>query len=403
MAVGPSRLRLRMSIEALYIHIPFCHAKCAYCDFDSRACRGAELERAAGAYVALLVERIDAFGAAGALAAVSTVYIGGGTPTTLGTRLPELVGRVRGWCDPVELTVEANPESFDDAMAASLARAGVTRISLGVQSFDDGELAAIGRLHDAEGANAALARARACGFDVSLDLMCGLPGQTAASWENTLEHALACAPDHISVYPLTIEDGTPLARRAEREPELEPDEDFQAACMERARDLFAAAGFSRYEVASYALPGKACRHNRAYWTGVSYLGVGRSAASMLTAGEYRELSGLLGGRECAHGTARVRVVQRDDAGRTFDIECLDAREAAAEDLMLAMRMAVGAPSALIERARSVIGTAEVDRAIGTALAEGLARRDGASGTLAPTERGWLMGNELYGLMWDLAG
>ena len=247
MAVGPSRLRLRMSIEALYIHIPFCHAKCAYCDFDSRACRGAELERAAGAYVALLAERIDAFGAAGALAAVSTVYIGGGTPTTLGTRLPELVGRVRGWCDPVELTVEANPESFDDAMAAFLARAGVTRNRSASRASTTASSLPSGASMTRRGPTRRWRGPAHAASDVSLDSLCGLPGQTAASWENTLEHALACAPDHISVYPLTIEDGTPLARRAEREPALEPDEDFQAACMERARDLFAAAGFSRYE------------------------------------------------------------------------------------------------------------------------------------------------------------
>lgn len=402
MAVGPSRLRLRMSIEALYIHIPFCHAKCAYCDFDSRACRGAELERAAGAYVALLAERIDAFGAAGALAAVSTVYIGGGTPTTLGTRLPELVGRVRGWCDPVELTVEANPESFDAALAGELACSGVTRVSIGVQSFVDDELRAIGRLHDAPSARAAIEAALSSGLDTSCDLMCGLPGQTLASWNHSLDVAIACAPGHVSVYPLTIEEGTPLARRAEADPTLDPDEGFQAECMELAGDRLLHAGFERYEVASYAKPGKICRHNCAYWTGTSYLGIGRSAASMVAADELRMFANLFGVSEPDGGAARIRLVQKDDEATRFELECLGAREAMAEDLMLAMRMTLGAPVSLLEQAKDVIGKHRVDEAVTRALEQELATVDSVTGALQPTERGWLLGNELYGLMWDLA-
>lgn len=281
-----------MAIEALYLHIPFCHAKCAYCDFDSRALCGSALDASAEAYVGALVRRIDAFGVCGALDAVRTVYIGGGTPTALGERLPALVRRVRRWCAPVELTCEANPESFTAGLARELARAGVTRISLGVQSLDDAELGQIGRIHTADEARAAVHRARQAGFDVSLDLMCGLPGQTPESWRRTVEGALALEPAHISVYPLTLEEGTPLARRVERGELPEPDEDFQAQCMEAAREAFRRAGLQPYEVASYALPGKACAHNIAYWTGVSYLGIGRSAAGMLSAGEFAGVADL---------------------------------------------------------------------------------------------------------------
>lgn len=391
-----------MPIEALYIHIPFCHAKCSYCDFDSRACNGISLERAASVYLDRLCNRLDSFGAAGAFAHVATVYIGGGTPTVLGSRLPWLVKRVREWCDPVEFTVEANPESFDAPLAGELACSGVTRVSIGVQSFVDDELRAIGRLHDTPSARAAIEAALSSGLDTSCDLMCGLPGQTLASWNHSLDVAIACAPGHVSVYPLTIEEGTPLARRAEADPTLDPDEDFQAECMELAGDRLLHAGFERYEVASYAKPGKICRHNCAYWTGASYLGIGRSAASMVAADELRMFANLFGMSESDGGAARIRLVQKDDEATRFELECLGAREAMAEDLMLAMRMIAGAPVTLLEQARDVIGKVRVDEAIARALHQGLAAIDSVTGALQPTERGWLLGNELYGLMWDLA-
>ena len=390
-----------MAIEALYVHIPFCHAKCAYCDFDSRALDGSALDAAAARYLDGLFRRIDALGDAGALQNVRTAYLGGGTPTVLGPRLPELVRHIRAWCAPEELTCEANPESFTEALAAGLAASGVTRISLGVQSFQDEELCAIGRLHDARSARAAVERAHEHGFDVSCDLMCGLPRQTGESWEETLREAIDAAPGHISVYPLAIEAGTPLARRIERGEECAPDEDFQAESMVRARDLLEAFGYARYEVASYAKPGKACQHNIAYWTGTSYLGVGRSAAGMLTAGEFCGLSALFGDTLAGGGAARVRFVQRDDAACSFDFEFLSEREAIAEDLMLAMRTTVGAPPELIERAQRVLGAARVQAGIRAATKSGLARLDAATGALVPTEDGWLLGNELFGIMWDL--
>ena len=390
-----------MAIGALYVHIPFCHAKCAYCDFDSRALDGAALDAAAERYLDELFRRIDAFGDAGALRDVRTVYLGGGTPTVLGPRLPALVRHIRTWCAPEELTCEANPESFTEALAAALAASGVTRISLGVQSFQNEELRAIGRLHSAREAHAAIERARANGFDVSCDLMCGLPRQTKESWDKTLRETIDVAPDHISVYPLAIEAGTPLACRIERGEELDPDEDFQAACMVRARNLFKVAGYAPYEVASYAKPGKACRHNIAYWTGMSYLGVGRSAAGMLTAREFSGLREFFGDAHLDGEAARVRFVQRDDAACSFDLEFLTKREAVAEDLMLAMRMTAGAPGELIAQAQRVLGAERVRAGIRAATSSGLARLDTATDALVPTEDGWLLGNELFGIMWDL--
>lgn len=270
-----------MKYRALYLHIPFCRAKCLYCDFDSRALTGCALEEAIGAYCEGLSAQVDAHGNAGELSEVETVYVGGGTPSLLGGRLVGLVDYVRAYCEPVEFTCEANPESFTLDLAQALRAAGVTRISLGVQSLNASELKAIGRIHSAEQAMLAIAQAKAAGFSTSCDVMCGLPGQTLDTFAETLRSLVTLNPDHVSVYPLQLEDGTPLARMEEAGDVEVPDEDFQAQCMDLAAEVLKEAGYERYEVASYAKSGHRCRHNIAYWTGKPYLGLGRSAASML--------------------------------------------------------------------------------------------------------------------------
>lgn len=410
-----------MAVTALYVHVPFCAQKCRYCDFDSRSFAPCELGAALDAYFEQLHARLDAFGKAGALDRIRTVYVGGGTPSLAGERLVELARRIRAWCAPVEFTCEANPESLTAEFAAALAKAGVTRVSLGVQTLDNTELTAIGRIHDADRALAAIATVKDAGLDVSCDLMCGLPGQTAASWKRTLEGVLAAAPHHVSVYPLTLEEGTPLYRMACRDESLEPDEDFQAACMDTARERLSAAGYHPYEVASYALDGHECVHNIAYWTGQGYLGLGRSAAGMLDAEDFDRLAGLFPGVSSRGDAHRVRLVQRDDAATAFEAEYLSQREAAAEDLMLACRMTRGVGPDLLVRAARVIPTGELAASCDRALELGLATwvPDGVEGyagriaskdviagracaRLAPTHLGWLDGNVLFELFWGLA-
>ena len=410
-----------MAVTALYAHVPFCAQKCRYCDFDSRSFAPCELGAALDAYFEQLYARLDAFGKAGALDQIRTVYVGGGTPSLAGERLVELARRIRAWCAPVEFTCEANPESLTAEFAAALAKAGVTRVSLGVQTLDNTELTAIGRIHDADRALAAIATVKDAGLDVSCDLMCGLPGQTAASWKRTLEGVLAAAPHHVSVYPLTLEEGTPLYRMACRDESLEPDEDFQAACMDTARERLSAAGYHPYEVASYALDGHECVHNIAYWTGQGYLGLGRSAAGMLDAEDFDRLAGLFPGVSSRGDAHRVRLVQRDDAATAFEAEYLSQREAAAEDLMLACRMTRGVGPDLLVRAARVIPTGELAASCDRALELGLATwvPDGVEGyagriaskdviagracaRLAPTHLGWLDGNVLFELFWGLA-
>ena len=395
-----------MAVTALYAHVPFCAQKCRYCDFDSRSFAPCDLSAALDFYFEQLFARLDAFGKAGALDQIRTVYVGGGTPSLAGERLVELVRRIRAWCAPVEFTCEANPESLTAELAAALAKVGVTRVSLGVQTLDNTELTAIGRIHDADRALAAIATVKNAGLDVSCDLMCGLPGQTAASWKHTLDGVLAAAPHHVSVYPLTLEEGTPLYRMACRDESVEPDEDFQASCMDVARERLGAAGYHPYEVASYALDGHEC---------------GRSAAGMLDAGDFDRLAGLFPGVSSRGVAYRVRLVQRDDDATAFETEYLSQREAAAEDLMLACRMTRGIASDLLVRAACVIPTGELAAACDRALELGLATwvpetlgvhegpftsADVLAGhvraRLAPTHLGWLDGNVLFELFWDLA-
>lgn len=472
-----------MKYRALYLHIPFCRAKCLYCDFDSRALTGCALEEAIGAYCEGLSAQLDAHGNAGELSEVETVYVGGGTPSLLGGRLVGLVDYVRAYCEPVEFTCEANPESFTLDLAQALRAAGVTRISLGVQSLNASELKAIGRIHSAEQVMLAVAQAKAAGFSTSCDVMCGLPGQTLDTFAETLRSLVTLNPDHVSVYPLQLEEGTPLARMEEAGEMEVPDEDFQAQCMDLAAEVLEEAGYERYEVASYAKPGHRCRHNIAYWTGKPYLGLGRSAASMLDVckGECREArfiarpdaqkgegswmrgealspkeenllsrsdawsgeglsscpderneEGLsarekgLSAREegllskgkalppidanlsmdglssvrVSSDVARIRFKQLDDVGGQFETEELSAREATAEDLMLACRMTDGISADLLARATGIIPDDELSIACQQAVEKGLAVWDG--GALRPTHLGWLEGNELFGIFWDLA-
>lgn len=410
-----------MAVTALYVHVPFCAQKCRYCDFDSRSVAPCDLDAALDAYFEYLYARLDAFGNAGALRQICTVYVGGGTPSLAGEHLVKLARRISMWCKPVEFTCEANPESLTAGLATALAEVGVTRISLGVQTLDNTELAVIGRIHDAERALEAIATVKDVGLDVSCDLMCGLPGQTMASWQHTLNGVLAAAPHHVSVYPLTLEEGTPLYRMACRDESLDPDEDFQAACMDVARERLSSAGYHPYEVASYALDGHECAHNIGYWTGQGYLGLGRSAAGMLDAEDFDRLAGLFPGVAPRGDFHRVRLVQCNDDATAFEAEYLTHREAAAEDLMLACRMTRGVASELLVHAARVIPADELTAACDRALELGLATWVPENGDthagpiasddvvtgricarLAPTHLGWLDGNVLFELFWGLA-
>ncbi len=362
--------------KALYVHLPFCVRRCRYCDFATEATPSDSpaIER----YVEDLCLQVRRASKEGELGAVETVYLGGGTPSHVGlSRLSMLLYTLSlsMRLEPdVECTMEANPESFDARMAADIWALGVNRLSLGVQSLDDEVLGILGRPHDAQAALAAIAAAGTRFDNVSVDVMCGIPGQSVASLADTLQRLVDAGAKHVSVYPLAVEEGTPLYRDMMRGRFPEPDEDEQAEAMVAAKELLERAGFHRYEVASYALEGFECRHNKAYWTGKPYLGIGRSAATM-TQNDQR----------------RMRVT---DGQVTDD---LDRRQMYAEDLMLGMRMAAGVPRELVDEASSVLP--DTKQVFARLVGIGLVEED--ADAFRPTERGWLQGNELYGALFDL--
>jgi oxygen-independent coproporphyrinogen-3 oxidase len=363
---------------ALYLHIPFCAKRCGYCDFVTEAV--AADDPRLDAYTEELICDIRAASREGLLAGVETIYIGGGTPSFLGSRrLVNLVYTLAlslSLGPDTEFTLEVNPESLTPALIRDLYSLGVNRFSLGVQSLIDTELTALGRIHDARGAQAAIAAALERTENVSVDLMCGIPRQTAASWRESLDAALRSGVSHISVYPLTIEDDTAFARAIAQRTQQVPDEDEQAQMMEQAESVLCAAGLERYEVASYARPGFECRHNIAYWTGVPYLGLGRGAAGM------RNLAD--GGRE------RLYVGEI--------VEHLTPAEAVCEDLMLGMRMQTGVSLALLQKAACRVPA--ITDIFEELIVLGLVAFDGKR--YRPTHRSWLLGNELYGRIWNSA-
>lgn len=263
----------------LYIHIPFCRQKCAYCDFYSLP----RSEEKMDAYTAALLRHIEEVAPRTAAHRVDTVYFGGGTPSYLGPdRLTKLLRTLRKRC-PVardaEITLEANPDSACDVKALrALRRAGFNRISLGVQSADDGLLRAIGRIHTFAQVQEAVAAVRKAGFkNLSMDLIYGLPGQTMQQWEDTLAAVIALAPEHISCYGLKLEPGTPLYDR--RDSECFPDDDAQADMYLYAVTVLAQNGYEQYEISNFAKPGFASRHNLKYWHMEEYAGFGPGAHS----------------------------------------------------------------------------------------------------------------------------
>lgn len=397
------------SVKALYLHIPFCARKCAYCDFASWATPAGDALM--GAYAHALGAQLDEVASLGLLEGCETAYVGGGTPTLLGEKdLGQLVEKIVSAAAPSELTCEANPDSLTDDVLLAVREAGATRLSVGVQSLDDGELFELGRLHDAACARERVTAAVATGLDVSVDLMCATPGQTPESWKRSLEGVVALGVGHVSVYPLQIEEGTPLDRRYADDPCAWNDPEVQAERMTQAQAALEAYGYRRYEVASYARPGKTCRHNKAYWTGLPYVGLGTGASSMLDLEGYLRLCAACPQLPAApEGARRVRLTvetpRRELAAEacltalSFSLEFLTEPQAVAEDLMLGARLVEGLRPELVARARELFGT-RFDDTVDVLLARGLLAEK--NGRLAPTQQGWLLGNELYGALWDLA-
>ena len=264
----------------IYIHIPFCERKCAYCDFLSFHASAAEQKE----YVEALKEEMRQTWCD---LPVSTVFIGGGTPSAISYGyIEEILGTLRECYDVMpgaEITLEANPGTVSAEKLSAYRGAGVNRLSFGCQSFHDDELAVLSRIHTKDDILKSFHMARESGFDnINLDLMYALPGQSIASWKDTLKQALALGPEHISAYSLMIEDGTPFSERyGGPGGDMLPDEDAERAMAHLAADMTSEHGFRQYEISNYAREGYESRHNTGYWTGVPYIGLGLGASSYL--------------------------------------------------------------------------------------------------------------------------
>lgn len=378
---------------SVYIHVPFCTVKCAYCDFNSYA----GMEEQIPAWESALLRELAGWSAVVAGRPAPTVFLGGGTPSLLAgetvTRLLDAVRANFALTPDAEITLEANPESVSAERMAAYRAAGVNRVSMGVQSLHADELAFLDRLHSAERAREAFDIVRAAGFDnVNVDLIFGLPGQPESRWRETLDGVLAWEPDHLSCYALTVEEGTPLALRVARGEVAAPDPDVAAAMAEWTEQRLGSAGYAQYEISNYARPGRECRHNLVYWRHEEYVGVGPGAHGFVDGVRYAvERAPLRYTRLMADAPAVAGVA----TPAATSVERVPARDAAVDAFVMGMRLNAGIDVEAFRDAH-----AEAWASFGPALAwaaeAGLTAEE--KGRLRLTQRGRRLANELFVLL-----
>jgi oxygen-independent coproporphyrinogen-3 oxidase len=341
----------------IYLHIPFCHRVCPYCSFYKHTPGTTPIGTFVDALVAetqqRLVQTADA---------PRTIYLGGGTPSMLSpSHLSRLFTGLRDSIDFSkldEVTLEANPATFDAAKAHLFRELGVTRISLGIQSFTPHVLEILGREHSVAQASEAVAILREAGIpSINIDLMFSIPGQSKADWESTLRHAIALRPDHISAYNLTYEEDTAFFESLRRG-EMRENEDHDAEFFHLADKLLCAAGYDHYETSNYAQPGHHSSHNRGYWRGEDYLGLGPSAVSTLDGTRWKNIP------DTAHYVAQVQSIGH----ALSESETLDTEARRLEHIALGLRTCDGIPLDLLGR--------EARQSAVHFVTEGLARIEG---------------------------
>lgn len=371
----------RLPPLALYMHIPWCVRKCPYCDFNSHAA-GAELPEEA--YVDALLADLDADLPAAHGRELGSIFFGGGTPSLFSARalgrLLDGVNRRLAFAADIEITLEANPGTFEQAKFRDYRALGINRLSIGVQSFHSAQLQALGRIHDGAEAIRAAEMARRAGFDnFNLDLMHGLPEQDVAGALADLRQAVALEPTHLSWYQLTVEPNTVFWSQP---PEI-PEDDILWDIQEAGQALLSAAGFAQYETSAYARDGRRARHNLNYWSFGDFLGIGAGAHAKLSApdGSIRR-------------TWKTRLPKDYlDAGKPFQAgeRLLEASELPFEFMMNALRLTAGVPAALFEQ-RTGLPLSDIAAACAAARGAGLLDADPAQ--LRPSARGQLFLNDL---------
>lgn len=326
----------------IYIHIPFCVRKCAYCDFLSGPAAPEEQK----AYVRALIKEIRTAACYSSRYEVTTIFFGGGTPSLLaGEQLDEIMRTIKESFpirEDAEITMEMNPGTANREKLKAYRQAGINRLSIGLQSANNQELKILGRIHTFETFLETYQMAREEGFDnINVDLMSALPGQTETSYEETVQKVLTLAPEHISSYSLIIEEGTPFFEwygkgETGNMPEL-PDEDTERCMYRRTKELLEEAGYYRYEVSNYALPGKECRHNIGYWERKDYLGFGIGAASLLEENRFsnvRDRSVYVQALEQYEGEEVFAAIRTEK-------EVLSKEDQMSETMILGLRMMKG--------------------------------------------------------------
>lgn len=323
----------------LYLHMPFCVRKCAYCDFLSFP-SGAKTQRM---YVKRLMEDIGVMGKRYGEIPVETIFIGGGTPSVPDSGLiVEIMEHVRHAfhvADGAEISMEANPGTVTREKLTDYRKAGINRLSFGLQSANDRELKLLGRIHTWAEFLESFTLARECGFaNLNIDLMSALPGQTCESWKETLSRVTDLDPEHISAYSLIIEEGTPFGERygSEEGRKLLPDEDSEREMYHETKRFLKDCGYERYEISNYAKPGRECRHNIGYWTGVPYLGLGLGASSYLDGCRFSV-------------NPDMKQYFEEKPGMFTDIEKLTKKDMEEEFFYVGLRMTAGVSLSEFER------------------------------------------------------
>ena len=396
---------------SLYVHVPFCLSKCPYCDFNTYQ----GIESQFDDFLAAVIQEITAWSVALGRPAVNTVFLGGGTPSYLPdgdvARILDAIARNYGVLADAEITAECNPNDLSPKKCAELRAAGVNRVSIGVQSMDNGLLAMLGRRHDAEEAEGALERCRRAGFDnVNLDLMYGLPQQSLDQWRDTVAQVVALAPEHLSLYSLTLEEGTPLRRWVQQGRLPEPDPDLAADMYDHARAALASAGYHHYEISNWTFPGLESEHNLAYWRNLQWVGVGPGAHSSLRVGEagsacrfwtvrsprdYARLAWEWEKNVAQSGAWPAVTADRIAAVPTVDgSEISDEATTAAETMFLGLRLLDGMDIAAASKRTGIDLSTRYQRELVELTEDGLLVWDGEN-RLRLAEEAYLVANQVF--------
>ncbi|MDD3268917.1 MAG: radical SAM family heme chaperone HemW [Syntrophomonadaceae bacterium] len=371
--------------RGMYIHIPFCLKKCSYCDFYSRPLLQREwLER----YTDALLIEIEQQAEEIRPSHIASIYMGGGTPSLLSAeQLSRIIGAVKKSFilgDNAEISIEANPATLELSWLEHIINAGVNRLSIGVQSFSDQELKILGRVHNSKEIKESIELLHKAGLkNFNIDMIYGIPGQTMDDWQNNLQEAVECRPQHISAYLLQPGTNTPMTIDIEQGRLTLLDDDLEAAMYYRTLEFLEEQGFEHYEISNFCLSGSECRHNINYWQAGEYIGIGAGAVSHINHRRYINLADWAEYIKCLVNNQRFQVEE---------LENMSAREVLADAMITGLRMCGGINLKKYEHRFNVHITHEYSGIIESGISKGLLKM--GNGQLSLTKKGYFLSNEV---------